>query len=147
MRFVFSVMVQEVVPGPPAVAFALGADMESYPQFMDAVKSLKVLQRNGNVQKSAWAALFQGKLIRWIEEDVFDEVAHTITYHQLEGDLKTFQGIWRFVAEGEGTRISLTVEADLGIPMLAGLLDPVARLITKRNCESMLSGIKARLSR
>lgn len=134
------------MPGPPEHAYALGSEMESYPQFMDAVKSLKILERNGNVQKTAWGALFQGKMLHWIEEDIFDDVAHTITYRQLEGDLKKFEGMWRFVPEGDGTRISLSVEADLGIPMLAGLLDPVARLITKRNCESMLKGIKERLS-
>lgn len=142
----FSVVVEQVVPGPPERAYALGADMASYPKYMDAVKSLQILERHGNTQKSAWAALFQGKLLRWIEEDIFDDEAHTIVYRQLEGDLKKFEGAWRFTPVAEGTRITLTVDVDLGVPMLAGLLDPVARLITKRNSESMLQSIAARLT-
>jgi len=140
------VLVQRVVPGAPESAYALAKDMESYPQFMKDVVSLRVLERRGAVQRSEWVGRLQGKLMRWIEEDTFDDAALTISYRQTEGDLKKFEGMWRFLPEGGGTRVSLSVDFDLGIPMLAGLLDPVARLVIRKNCDDMLAGIGARLA-
>ena len=139
------VCVERFVAGPPEAAYALAKDMESYPQFMKDVVELRVLERDGNAQVSAWVGRLQGKLMRWKERDVFDDQHRVITYRQVEGDLKKFEGDWRFVAEGQGTRVSLSVDFELGVPMLAGLLDPVARLVVRRNCEAMLEGIKARV--
>lgn len=140
------VVVQTVVPGPPERAYALAKDMESYPEFMKDVVYLKVLERQGDAQISEWHGRLQGKVLKWKERDVFDDARHTITYHQTEGDLKKFEGEWTFEAVGDGTtRVQLTCDFDLGIPMLSGLLDPVARLVVKKNCEDMLAGIRAKL--
>lgn len=139
------VVVERLVPGSPRSAYELAKDMESYPQFMKDVVSLRVLQRDGAVQRSEWVGRLQGKLLRWIEEDTFDDAALTIAYHQVEGDLKRFEGMWRFLPDGESTRVSLSVDFDLGIPMLSGLLDPVARLVIRKNCEDMLAGMRTRL--
>jgi coenzyme Q-binding protein COQ10 len=141
------VVVEAEVPGPPARAYELAKDMESYPQFMKDVVYLKVLERDGNAQVSEWHGRLQGRILRWKERDVFDDASHTITYRQIEGDLKKFEGAWRFepLEGGSRTRITLTVDFDLGIPMLAPLLDPVARLVVKKNCEDMLAGMKAKL--
>ena len=133
------------VAGPPAAAYALAKDMESYPQFMTNVLELRVIERSGNSQVSAWTGKLQGKKFHWKEYDEFDDANFTITYRQIEGDLKKFEGQWSFIPEGSGTRIILTVDLDLGTPMLAGLLDPVARLVVKRNCDAMLAGIKRRI--
>lgn len=135
------------VAGAPEACYALVKDMESYPKFMDAVKSLRVVERQGSETVSEWAALFQGKLLRWTERDVWDDAHCAQRYQQIQGDLKKFEGEWRCEPEAEGTRITLTVDFDLGIPMLAGMLHPIARLITKRNSESMLAAIKAQVER
>ncbi len=139
------VAVEAIVPGPPEDAYALASDMESYPSFMKDVISLKVIERQGNVQVSEWVGRLQGKPLRWTERDEFDDEAHTITYRQIAGDLKRFEGQWTFTPDGSQTRVQLTVEFDLGIPMLSGLLDPVARLVVKKNCEDMLAGMRNRL--
>lgn len=141
------VLVEAVVDGPPERAYHLAQDMESYPKFMKDVISLKVLERDGCVQVSEWVGRLQGKPLRWTERDAFDDERHTITYHQIAGDLKKFEGQWRFEPAGQGqTRISLSVDFDLGIPMISGLLDPVARLVVKRNCEDMLAAMQRQLA-
>ncbi len=140
-----TVMVQAQVPGAPRAAYELAKDMEAYPRFMKDVVYLKVLQREEYAQVSEWHARFQGKILRWKERDVFDDKALTITYQQTEGDLRKFEGQWTFQGEAGGTRIALSVDFDLGIPMLAPLLDPVARLVVKKNCEDMLAGMRAQL--
>lgn len=138
---------ETTVDGPPAAAFALAKNMEDYPRFMKDVVYLKVLERDDSSQISEWHARLQGRILRWKERDVFDETALTITYQQTEGDLKRFEGAWSFVPAGEGTKITLTVDFDLGIPMLAPLLDPVASLVVKRNCQDMLAGMRQQLAR
>ncbi len=141
------VLVETVVIGPPERAYRLAQDMESYPKFMKDVISLKVIERDGSIQVSEWVGRLQGKPLRWTERDEFDDERHTITYHQIAGDLKKFEGQWRFEPEGQGqTRISLSVDFDLGIPMISGLLDPVARLVVKRNCEDMLAAMQRQLA-
>lgn len=141
------VLVARVVPGAPESAYALAKDMESYPEFMKDVVSLRVVRREGNVQWSEWVGRLQGKHLRWVEEDTFDDAAMTISYRQTEGDLKKFEGKWQFVPEpGGGTRVSLSVDFDLGVPMFAGLLHPVAGAVIRKNCEAMLSGLSERLA-
>jgi ribosome-associated toxin RatA of RatAB toxin-antitoxin module len=140
------VVTDAVVAGPPERAYALAKDMESYPRFMKDVVYLKVLSREQDAQLSEWHARLQGKILRWKERDVFDDAAHTIRYAQTEGDLKRFEGAWTFEPTPEGgTRITLSCDFDLGIPMLSALLDPVARLVVKRNCEDMLAAIAAQV--
>jgi coenzyme Q-binding protein COQ10 len=139
------VEVETWIRGPAEKAYALIKDMESYPRFMDAVKELRVLERDGDTLLTEWTALFQGRLLRWRERDVFDDATLSMTYRQTEGDLKRFQGEWRCLSEGDGVRVTLSVDFDLGVPMLSGLLDPVAKLVTRRNCESMLAAIRTRV--
>ena len=141
------IQVETSVDGPPEAAFALASNMEDYPRFMKDVVYLKVLEHDGDSQISEWHARLQGRILRWKERDVFDEATRTITYQQTEGDLKRFEGAWRFEAAGTGTKITLTVDFDLGIPMLAPLLDPVATLVVKRNCQDMLAGMRQQLAR
>ncbi len=136
---------EAVVPGEPRRAFDLASDMESYPRFMKDVVALRVLEREPGAQLSEWQARFQGRVLRWIEREVLDEAGLTIRYNQTEGDLSKFEGAWTFEPAPDGTRVTLTCDFDLGIPMLAPLLDPVARLVVRKNCEDMIAAIAAQL--
>ena len=139
------VEVETFVRGPAQAAYALVKDMEAYPRFMKAVTGLRVLHREGDTCLTEWSALFQGKRLRGKERDVFDEARFSMAYRQTEGDLKKFEGEWCCVPQDGGTRITLSVDFDLGIPMLAGLLDPMAKLVVRRNCEAMLEAIRAQV--
>jgi ribosome-associated toxin RatA of RatAB toxin-antitoxin module len=136
---------EAVVPGEPRRAFELASDMESYPRFMKDVVSLRVLEREPGAQISEWQARFQGKILRWKERDVFDEAALTIRYNQTEGDLRKFEGAWTFEPTPDGTRVTLTCDFDLGIPMLSSLLDPVAKMVVRKNCEDMIAAVAAQI--
>ena len=139
------VTVDAYAPGPPRRAYDLATDMESYPRFMKDLISVEVLERNGRSQLTAWSGRLQGRVLRWKEKDDFDDSDCVIRYRQIEGDLRRFEGAWSFVAEGDGTRITLRVEYEVGIPMLAGLLDPVAGVVIRRNCRDMLDAMRQRL--
>ena len=126
-------------------AYRLASDMESYPMFMKDVQSIRVLERGDGWTITEWKTSLQGRPISWKEKDTFDDRNYVIEYRQIEGDLKKFEGRWEFTEVPEGTLIRLTVDFEIGIPMFSGLLDPVAKVVVKRNCESMLAGMKAKL--
>lgn len=134
-----------VIKGNTAEVYALAKDMESYPQFMEDVVSIKVMERSPDRTITDWNARLQGKPMRWQEEDLFDDARPHIRYRQISGDLKKFEGDWFFDAAEEGTRVTLTVDFELGIPMFAAMLNPVAKLVVKNNIESMLKGMKEKV--
>lgn len=134
-----------VVQGTPQSVYALAKDMESYPEFMEDVVSIKVIERSPGRTITDWHAKLQGKPMRWKEEDLFDDETPHIRYQQVSGDLKKFEGDWFFDAAEGGTKVTLTVDFELGIPMFAAMLNPVAKLVVKSNVESMLRGMKAKL--
>ncbi len=134
-----------VIKGTPQAVYALAKDMESYPQFMEDLVSLKVLEREGNQTVTAWAGRLQGKVLKWTERDTFYDDVPRINYRQLSGDLKKFEGDWRFESAGEGCKVTLTVDFELGIPMFAAMFNPLAKIVVKKNCESMLQGLKRRI--
>ncbi len=139
------VTVETHASGPPQRAYDLACDMESYPRFMKDLISVEVLERRGSSQLTAWSGRLQGRVLRWKEQDDFDDGSLVIRYRQTEGDLRRFEGEWSFVADGDGTRIALRVDFEVGIPMLAGLLDPVAAVVIRRNCRDMLEAMRQRL--
>lgn len=123
-------------------------DMEKYPEFMTDLVSVKVVERAGDTTVSQWVSNVDGRIIRWTERDTFDDANCHIAYSQIEGDLKKFAGEWILTPlDGATTEIKLTVDFEFGIPMIAGLLNPIAKKKVKVNSEKMLKAIKERLEK
>ncbi len=140
------VEVTRIVKADPAAVFAALSDMEAFPRFMENVNEVKVLRREGNRTESSWHVTLQGAPFRWVESDEFLADERRITYKQISGDLKKFEGEWRIEAAPEGASVTLTTDFEFGMPMIAGLLNPVARLILRRNAEQMLQALSEDLS-
>lgn len=133
------------VAAAPSEVFAVVKRFEEFPEFMPDVQSVQVLDAGDHWQESEWKVHVVGRSLRWVERDEFDEENLRITYRVKEGDLKKFEGEWRFEPVQEGTRVVLTVDFDLGIPMLAALLDPLLVKAVEKNSDSMLQAIKRRV--
>lgn len=131
-----------IVKGPKTKAYEIAKKMDEYPRFMENVKEVTIIEREVNSTISSWITNVDGRVIKWKEKDHFDEVNQRIVYKQTEGDLKKFEGEWRFEEVDGGTKIVLTVDFEFGIPMIAALLNPILKKKTKINCEAMLQAIK-----
>ena len=129
----------------PEVIYPILKDMEKYPTFMADLKSVEVIERGENTTVSRWVSNVDGRIIRWTERDTFDDANMHISYEQIEGDLKRFAGEWILTPISEGTEIKLTVDFEFGIPMIAGLLNPILKKKVRSNSESMLNAIKDRV--
>jgi coenzyme Q-binding protein COQ10 len=131
------------IEGQPEQAYAIARRQEDFPRYMkdlDSVRTLEHLPDGGTITE--WIGRLQGRKMRWVERDEFDDLGRCVRYKQTEGDLKKMEGEWRFEADGGGTRATAVVDFELGIPMFAGLLEPIAKVIVRNNVQSMLEAIK-----
>lgn len=134
------------VASSAALIYPIIKEMEKYPQFMKDLVSVEVLNRTANTTTTRWVSNVDGRIIRWTEIDVFDDEKKHISYKQTEGDLKKFEGEWVLTElEGGQTEIMLTVDFEFGIPMIAGLLNPLLKKKVRDNSMNMLQAIKERL--
>lgn len=133
------------VKAQPQKVYPILRDMEKYPDFMDDLESVEVIERKDNTTLTKWVSNVDGRVIKWTEQDVFDDENMHISYKQTEGDLKKFEGEWILTPIPEGTEIKLTVDFEFGIPMIAGLLNPILKKKVRENSMNMLEAIKKRL--
>lgn len=132
------------VNAPLDVLYALAKDVERFSEFMPDLDSVRVLERDGNRTVTEWAGRAQGRRIRWIEEDVWDDDAHVCTFRQREGDFDRYEGTWRFETHADGSRTVLVVDFDLNVPLIGALLSNLVSMLMRKNCENMLSALRGR---
>jgi len=120
--------------------------LEDYAEYMESVESVTVREDSGARRVSEWSVLLKGSVLEWVEDDELDEATHTMRFAQLSGDLDKFEGYWRVEAQDDGTSlVTLSVDFEIGIPLLADMLNPVAAKALRENSEQMLQAIEKRL--
>jgi len=119
-------------------------DIERYQDSMDTVRSVRIVEQNDECRRrAAWSVLLKGSILEWEEEEHLDRETHTVVFKQLRGDLEHFDGHWTLEAIGlEQTKVVFEVVFEIGIPMLAEMLNPVAQRSLQENCTEMLRGIE-----
>lgn len=122
-------------------------DIEAYPSYMEEVREVHILQLDGNTRRSTWSVLLKGSILEWEEEERIDHEQHTIDFDQIEGDLAYFTGQWRVFDQDGRTATSLHVDFDIGIPLLADMLNPVAARALDENAQKIFSRIDIRAAR
>lgn len=123
-------------------------DIESYAESMENVRWVRLVgPSDGRVRRAAWSVLLKGSILEWEEEERLDHAAHKVVFKQLRGDLEFFDGRWTLEGLGPNeTRVHFEVEFEIGIPMLAEMLNPVAQRALKESGIEMLRGIERSVS-
>jgi coenzyme Q-binding protein COQ10 len=134
---------QIVIDAPAREIYELAKEQERFPDFMPDVETVTVLERHADYIVTRWKTLVEDAPIEWTEEDRFDDVTPRIDYKLTEGDLDTFEGAWTFEKHVGGTRVTLTVVYDFGVPTLAELIGPTLEKKVRENCAMMLAGLKS----
>ena len=66
-----------------------------------------------------------------------------MSFEQVTGDLERFDGAWVLEElDGDLTGVRLDVSFEIGIPLLAANLNPVAQRALRENCSEMLLGVE-----
>lgn len=136
-----------LIKGNKNAIYQVIQNMEDYPRFMESLVSVTVLERGKNYDISHWVSNVDGRKIVWTERDDFYPEDFKITYQQTDGDLKKMEGVWELNDEAEGVRVSLTVDFEFGIPMIAGLLNPLLVRKVRENSEAMLAAVKGQIEK
>lgn len=134
------------ISAPLETVYAIAKDNESFPEFMKDVKSLAIVEKDGNRIVSDWVGIVPQFMlkVRWRQEDVWDDEGHVCTFKQLSGDYDSLDGSWSFKEEDGGTRFDSVVDYEYNIPTLGPLVKKVIYGIVVRNMDNVLNAIKAR---
>ncbi|MPN03383.1 hypothetical protein SDC9_150613 [bioreactor metagenome] len=57
------------------------------------------------------------------------------------------EGEWRLTSSNDGVEVVLSVDFEFGIPMIAGLLNPILKKKVRENSENMLAAVKAQIEK
>jgi ribosome-associated toxin RatA of RatAB toxin-antitoxin module len=134
------------IQAPIATVWEAVLDIERYPELMTNVVSVEIEEWEApTTRRSQWAMIIKGATLVWRDREFIDHDDHTVNFTQVSGDLERFEGAWEITAkEAELTRARLTISFEIGIPLLAGMLNPVAQRALYGNAREMLEGVEAR---
>jgi uncharacterized membrane protein len=133
-----------LVEAPLEKVYALSRDIEHFPEFMEDVEEVTILEQSRERQVSRWVGNVKElrRVIRWTEEDFWNDEEHTCVFKQTEGDFTAYGGSWKFVPEGTGTRVTMTLEYEYVVPLIGALIQSVLKKKMQSNIDAMLGAIK-----
>jgi coenzyme Q-binding protein COQ10 len=127
------------------IVFKVMLDLEKFPEFMEDVKKITILQNEGNKRISEWEAEIDGLLFKWQEEDIYYPQEYKLTYKLIKGDLDKFEGYWEIIKLNDNkSKLVIFLSFDLNIPTLKSLIMPTIKFKVKKNLALMLKAIKSR---
>jgi len=130
-----------VVGRTAAEVFSILCDLERYPSCADVVRSLTILEKNGDKMVSKWEVAFQGGRLKWTEEDEMNPNERIWRFRQLEGDAQHFAGQWGVREEGDGCSLWFSAEFKIGIPGLEAMFAPIAEKALRDSMRSVVKGL------
>ncbi|MCL6472187.1 MAG: SRPBCC family protein [Firmicutes bacterium] len=128
----------------PSKLFPIITDFEKYPEIMEDVKEVNILERGDGWTVSEWINEVDGRVIRWIEKDFIKPAENRIDFEQIEGDLKIMKGFWQLENHGSVTKVIFSIYFEFGIPMIAPLIHPLLAKKLRENMKQMLTDLKKR---
>ncbi|WP_283133075.1 aromatase/cyclase [Rhizohabitans arisaemae] len=138
------IVVTERLKSPPLAVWDLILDVKRYPELMECVLLIELLDHVGHADGSTesvvgWEVELEGSVLRWVERERHEPDRLRVTFEQVAGDMDRFSGHWQVLDEGEGiTSVTLEVDFEIGIPVLRDVLDPFAAAAIRRNSSDML---------
>lgn len=134
------------IDGPIDRVYALAKGIESFPEFMPDLRSVKIVERSddGRVITSEWVGIVKEfkTTVKWTEKDTWDDEAHTCTFSLIKGDYSKYSGVWRFTDLGGRTRFDSEIEVEYDVPLVGALIKGIIAKKMKENVDNMLLAIK-----
>ncbi|MGN8249172.1 type II toxin-antitoxin system RatA family toxin [Pseudomonas sp. SMV7] len=121
--------------------YAAISNFSVYPQLCESVRNIEIETIAEHEVLSHWEVNFHSGILKWQERDVFDRDNLHIHFRQTAGDIEHFSGSWQVSETDGGASIAFRSCFDLGLPMLADMLDPVARQAIRDNISAIIHGL------
>ena len=135
------VEVSEVVIASVDETYGMICNPENYPQLMTGIHSVQVLEQNPWGAKTSWVMDVEGLKFKWEQLDEYCLEDKSLHFSQIKGDMLKFEGKWSFSKTSEGTKVSLYLDVDPGIPML-GLFHYILMKRVQEVVQGMVKGFK-----
>lgn len=134
------------IDAPLEEVYAIAKDNKSFPEYMNDVDSLEVVEQEGSRVVSRWVGLVSafGLKVRWTQEDIWDDQQHLCEFRQLKGDYDDLSGTWKFREENSGTRFESSINYEYNVPGLGLLIKNVIHNLVTKNVNGALEAIKTR---
>jgi ribosome-associated toxin RatA of RatAB toxin-antitoxin module len=133
---------QLVKAASPADVYAVVVDFEAYPRLFPELTAVKILARDGRRTRVE----FRAKIVlpvRYVLDLVCDEESHTVDWTYVEGEVVTSSvGGWRFVPEGEGTRVDYSVALEVKAPLPGFVLRKVTDGLVSLSLPAMFAALE-----
>lgn len=140
-----------IIEGDLEKVYALAKDVESFPEFMPDLKSVRVLERSHDGSRAVTEFVGIVKefktTIKWTEEDRWDDAAKTCEFKLVKGDFKSYSGMWTFEPASGGTRFTSVIDFEHNIPLIGPMVKTLIAKKMKQNVDNMLNAIKERVER
>ena len=83
-----------------------------------------------------------GRRISYLEDETWDDTAHTNSFFSPEGDFQKYRGRYVFTPVEGGTEFGFELEYELVIPLIGALLKSLIAKLMHENCQAILTGIE-----
>lgn len=135
-----------LINAPLQRVYEIAKDSRSFPEYMKDVKSVTPIEESENRFVSDWVGIIPtfGLKVRWRQEDLWDDNAHTCNFRQVQGDYDKMEGVWTFTEENGGTRFNQSLEYEYNVPTLGPLVKKVIYSIVVKNLENINEAFKKR---
>ena len=131
-----------VVAAPPAAVMAVIADFGRYPDWVDNIKSVEIVEPGVGGRADKVRFVLDAGIVAddytlaysWSDDEVSWWLVHGRT-------IKVMEGRYRLEREHGGTRVDYELAVDVALPLLPALKRKAERVIV----ETALHGLKARV--
>jgi ribosome-associated toxin RatA of RatAB toxin-antitoxin module len=126
----------------PADLYAVVTDFEAYPRMFRELKSAQVLSREGSRTRVEFK-LEMVVAIRYVLDLVGDPQTHQVDWTYVEGEVVTSSaGSWRFVPEGDGTRMDYQVALTVKAPLPGFVIKRVTDALVSASLPAMMAAVE-----
>ena len=140
--------IKRTIKAPIERVVEIARDVESYPEFMPDVKSVKILEQSedGRRQKVDWVGIIKqfSRTIHWVQEDKWNEEKNRVDFVQLKGDYDKMEGYWEFRPVGAETEFVSYLDYEYKVPLLGALVTKVVDFIVRQNLQGIVDSIEKR---
>lgn len=117
---------ERYAPHSPDQMLALAWDVKNYPDFVPNCSAMDVWFEEGRTDQCHARMQVQFGPISQAYTSIvtLNEENHTVAAEAIDGPFSYLESMWRLEPDGEGTRVSFSIDFNLSNRMLAALAEP-----------------------
>ena len=134
-----------VINAPVERVYEVAKEVERLPGFLPNVERVTILSREKGRTVSEWVGLVPEfkRTLKWVEEDLWDDVSRRCEFHSVSGDWDRYDGVWSFSGEDDGARVCLDIAYEYNVPLIGPLIKKLLHKLVERSAVETLEGLRS----